>query len=37
MNLVGEEVVAIAIEQGYATEDSVIEIGGVRHVQVVLM
>jgi len=37
MNLVGDETVAVAIEEGYATEDSVIEIGGVRHVQVVLM
>ena len=37
MNLVGEEVVAIAIEQGYATESSVIEIDGIRHLQVVLM
>ena len=37
MNLVGAETVAVAIEQGYATEDSVIEIDGVRHLQVVLM
>jgi hypothetical protein len=37
MNLVGEGAVAVAIEEGYATEDSVIEIDGVRHVQVVLM
>ncbi len=37
MNLVGEEVVAIAIEHGYATEENVIEIGGVRHLQVVLL
>jgi hypothetical protein len=37
MNLVGEEVVTIAIEEGYATADSIIEIDGVKHVQVVLM
>ncbi len=37
MNLVGDEAVAIAIEEGYATEDNVIVIGGVKHVQVVLM
>jgi len=37
MNLVGTETVAVAIEEGYASEDSVIEIGGVRHVQVVLL
>jgi len=37
MNLVGDEVVAVAIEEGYATADSIIEIGGVKHVQVVLM
>ncbi len=37
MNLVGAETVAVAIEEGYASEDSVIEIGGVRHVQVVLL
>jgi hypothetical protein len=37
MNLVGSEAVAVAIEEGYATEEDVIEIDGVRHVQVVLM
>ncbi len=37
MNLVGEESVAVAIEEGYATADSIIEIDGVKHVQVVLM
>jgi hypothetical protein len=37
MNLVGEETVSIAIEQGYASKDDVIEIGGVKHVQVVLL
>ncbi len=37
MNLVGDEVVTIAIEEGYASEDNVIEIDGVKHVQVVLL
>ena len=37
MNLVGEETVAIAIEEGFASEDSVIEIDGIKHVQVVLL
>lgn len=37
MNLVGDEVVAIAIEEGYASEDNVIVIDGVKHVQVVLI
>ena len=37
MNLVGDEVVAIAIEEGYATEDSVIQVDGIKHVQVVLL
>jgi len=37
MNLVGDEVVTIAIEEGYASEDSVIEVDGVKHVQVVLL
>ena len=37
MNLVGKDVVAIAIEEGYASEEDVIEIDGVRHVQVVLL
>ena len=37
MNLVGDEVVAIAVEEGYASEEDVITIGGVKHVQVVLL
>jgi hypothetical protein len=37
MNLVGDEVVAVAIEEGYVSESDVIEIDGVKHVQVVLM
>ena len=37
MNLVGDEVVTIAIEEGYASKDNVIEIDGVKHVQVVLL
>ncbi len=37
MNLVGEGPVSIAIEEGYTSEDNVIEIDGVRHVQVVLI
>lgn len=37
MNLVGEEVVALAIAEGKVSPDSVMEIGGVRHAQVVLL
>lgn len=37
MNLVGNEVVAIAVEEGYVLPDSVVEIGGVKHAQVVMM
>lgn len=37
MNLVGNEVVAIALEEGYVSPDSVVEIGGVKHAQVVMM
>ncbi len=37
MNLVGDEVIAVAIQEGYVTEGDVILIGGVKHVQVVLM
>ena len=37
MNLVGDEVVTIAIEEGYASEEDVMTIGGVKHVQVVLL
>ena len=37
MNLVGDEVIAIAIEEGYASEENVIVIDGVKHVQVVLL
>lgn len=37
MNLVGEEVIALAIAEGKVSPDSVMEIGGVRHAQVVLL
>ncbi len=37
MNLVGEETVAIALEEGYASEEDVIVVDGVKHVQVVLL
>lgn len=37
MNLVGEEVVSLAISEGHVSPDCVIEIGGVKHAQVVLM
>jgi len=37
MNLVGTEVVSVAIEEGYASEEDVIVIDGVKHVQVVLL
>lgn len=37
MNLVGDEVVSIAIEEGYASAENVIEIDGVKHVQVVIL
>ena len=35
MNLVGERAIALAIEHGHVSEDCVLEIGGVRHAQVV--
>ena len=35
MNLVGERVIALAIENGHVSEDCVLEIGGVKHAQVV--
>ena len=37
MNLVGDEAVAVAIEEGYASVEDVIIIAGVKHVQVVLL
>ena len=37
MNLVGEEVVSIAIEEGHVSPENVMEIGGVKHAQVVIM
>ncbi len=37
MNLVGEEVVSIAIAEGKVSPDNVMEIGGVKHAQVVLL
>lgn len=35
MNLVGERAVALAIENGHVSEDCILEIGGVKHAQVV--
>ena len=35
MNLVGERVIALAIEKGYVSKDNVLDIGGVKHAQVV--
>ncbi len=35
MNLVGNRVIDLAIENGHVTEDYVIQIGDVKHVQVV--
>lgn len=37
MNLVGEEVIALAIAEGKVSPDNVMEIGGVKHAQVVLL
>ena len=37
MNLVGNDVVALAIREGIVSEDNVMEIGGVLHAQVVMM
>lgn len=37
MNLVGEEVIAIAIAEGKVSPENVMEIGGVKHAQVVLI
>ena len=37
MNLVGNEVVRIASEEGYVSPGSIVEIGGVKHAQVVMM
>ena len=35
MNLVGERTIALAIEKGYVSEDCILDIGGVKHAQVV--
>lgn len=35
MNLVGERAVSIAIEKGHVSEDCILDIGGVKHAQVV--
>ncbi len=35
MNLVGERTITIAIENGHVSEDCVLDIGGVKHAQVV--
>ena len=35
MNLVGDRVIALAIENGHVSEDCVLEIGDVKHAQVV--
>lgn len=37
MNLVGEEVIALAIAEGKVSPDCVMDIGGVKHAQVVLL
>lgn len=37
MNLVGNRVVDVAIEAGIVSRDNVIEIGGVKHAQAVIM
>lgn len=37
MNLVGEEVVSLAIAEGKVSPECVMEIGGVKHAQVVLL
>ncbi len=36
MNLVGEKVIALAISEGKVAPESVMDIGGVKHAQVVL-
>ena len=35
MNLVGERAVALAMEQGHVSEGGILDIGGVKHAQVV--
>ena len=35
MNLVGERAIALAIERGHVSEDCIMDIGGVKHAQVV--
>ena len=35
MNLVGERVIALAMEQGHVSEGGILDIGGVKHAQVV--
>lgn len=37
MNLVGDEVVSIAISEGHVSAENVMVIGGVKHAQVVIM
>lgn len=37
MNLVGNKVVAAAVEAGLVSEDRIMDIGGVKHAQVVMM
>ncbi len=37
INLTGNEVVAIAIREGFVSPDAVLEIAGVRHAQAVLL
>lgn len=37
MNLVGDEVVSIAMSEGHVSSECVMDIGGVKHAQVVLM
>ncbi len=36
LNLTGNEVVAIAIREGFVSEDAVLDIGGVKHAQAVV-
>lgn len=37
INLVGNETVAIAVREGFVSEGSVLDIGGVKHAQAVLL
>ncbi|MBQ7404846.1 MAG: DUF424 family protein [Candidatus Methanomethylophilaceae archaeon] len=37
MNLVGDEVISVAISEGHVSEESIMVIGGIRYAQVVIM